>query len=277
MEGRNNGNNRIQLPEPQRIDTRKHTRQKTTGQNNSKGYHNSTERTSRTTMQKKWQQSLRIEIPWRQISGNLVHGIGTKKDTGPWIKNILHRNMRLDGNYTKARRVPCKSCGKGHENWDHFWKCKKYRPIWKKLCKPMNDTTEGETEEKIHRHYSRKWIYLGIKKDGNAISRGQALLHMIAWKFIIQKHTKSAIDGIPPKKINTGNIWKQILSRLVTRINAIQYKTERQRVRQEAKMEGFSLRNTNKKIEPFARIGEEIEWNETLKTELLELKLIKKT
>ena len=55
-------------------------------------------------------------------------------------------------------------------------------------------------------------------------------------------------------------------------------KTERQRIiRQEAKMEGFSLQNTNKKIEPFARIGEEIEWNETLKTELLELKLIKET
>ena len=64
---------------------------------------------------------------------------------------------------------------------------------------------------------------------------------------------------------------------IVTRINAIQYKTERQRIRQEAKMEGFSLRNTNKKIEPFARIGEEIEWNETLKTELLELNLIKET
>jgi len=56
---------------------------------------------------------------------------------------------------------------------------------------------------------------------------------------------------------------------IVTRINAIQYKTERQRIRQEAKMEGFSLRNTNKKIEPFARIGEEIERNETLKKELL--------
>ena len=35
------------------MDTRKYTRQKTTGQNNSKGYHNSTERTPRTTMQKK--------------------------------------------------------------------------------------------------------------------------------------------------------------------------------------------------------------------------------
>ena len=53
MERRNNGNDRIQLPEPKRMDTRKYTRQKTTGQNNSKGYHNSTERTSRTTTQKK--------------------------------------------------------------------------------------------------------------------------------------------------------------------------------------------------------------------------------
>jgi len=52
------------------------------------------------------------------------------------------------------------------------------------------------------------------KQDGNAISRGQSQLHMIAWKFIIQKHTNAAIEGIPPKKINTGNIWKQILSRV---------------------------------------------------------------
>ena len=69
-------------------------------------------------------------------------------------------------------------------------------------------------------------------------------------------------------------------SKRVTRVNAIQYKTERQRIRREAKMEGFSLRNTNKKIEPFARIGEEIEWNETLKKELLvilDLKLTKET
>ena len=92
-------------------------------------------------------------------------------------------------------------------------------------------------------------ILIRNKKDGNAISRGQALLHMIAWKFIIHKHTiKAAIEDIPPKKINTWNIWKQLLSRLVTRINAIQYKTERQRIRQEAKTERFSLRNTNKKI-----------------------------
>ena len=70
------------------------------------------------------------------------------------------------------------------------------------------------------------------KQDGNAISRGQAQLHMIAWKFIIQKHTNAAIEGIPPKKINTGSIWKQIyyMQAIVTRINAILYKTERQRI-----------------------------------------------
>ena len=54
MERRYTGNDRIQLPEPKIMDTRKYTRQKTTtGQNYSKGYHNSTERTPRTTMQKK--------------------------------------------------------------------------------------------------------------------------------------------------------------------------------------------------------------------------------
>ena len=37
------------------------------------------------------------------------------------------------------------------------------------------------------------------------------------------------------------------MSRLVTRINAIQYKTERLRIRREAKTEEFSCRNTNKK------------------------------
>ena len=90
-------------------------------------------------------------MPWRQISGNLVYGIGTNKDTGSWFKNILHnRNLRLYRRelYTRARKVPCKSCGKEHKNWDqHFWKCKKYRPIWRKLSKLINDTTHGGAPE----------------------------------------------------------------------------------------------------------------------------------
>ena len=66
---------------------------------------------------------------------------------------------------------------------------------WRKLSKLMNVTTQGGAEEKTHRHYSRKWIYLGIKNkdDGNALNIWQAL-HMIAWKFVIQKHTKAAIE-----------------------------------------------------------------------------------
>ena len=52
MERKNIGNDRIQLPEPERMDIIKYTKQKTTRQNYSKGHHNSTERTPRTSMQK---------------------------------------------------------------------------------------------------------------------------------------------------------------------------------------------------------------------------------
>ena len=55
------------------MDTRKYTRQKTTGQNNSEGYHNSALKEHQEPRCKiKWQQSLRIDIPWRQVSSNLV-------------------------------------------------------------------------------------------------------------------------------------------------------------------------------------------------------------
>ena len=39
-------------------------------------------------------------------------------------------------------------------------------------------------------------------------------------------HTKASIEGIPPKNIKTDMIWKQIMSRLITRIHAIQYTTQ---------------------------------------------------
>jgi len=49
-------------------------------------------------------------------------------------------------------------------------------------------------------------IYLGIqnKDDVNAFNILWQALHMIAWKFVIQKHTKAAIEGIPPTKIKQG-------------------------------------------------------------------------
>ena len=72
-------------------------------------------------------------------------------------------------------------------------------------------------------------------------------MHMLTWKYITIAHTKASIEGIPPKNINTDIIWKQIMSRLITRIHAIQHKTERARIKREAKQEGFSHYITTKK------------------------------
>ena len=44
-------------------------------------------------------------------------------------------------------------------------------------------------------------VYLGIRKDGKALNRGHALMHMLTWKYIIIAHTKASIEGIPPKHI----------------------------------------------------------------------------
>ena len=91
---------------------------------------------------------------------------------------------------------------------------------------------------------------------------------MLTWKYIIigRAHTKASIEGKPPKNINTDILWKQIMSRLITRIHAIQHKhnhkTERARItikRESAKQEGFSHYNTNKKIGPLTQINETLE------------------
>ena len=95
MERRSNVNEtgRIQLPEPKRMDTRKHTRKETTRPNNSQGHHPSTKNTHGTRMQNQLgkKTKLETEITWRKIGRNIAHGIGTKKDTSSWFKNILHR------------------------------------------------------------------------------------------------------------------------------------------------------------------------------------------
>ena len=110
----------------------------------------------------------------------------------------------------------------------------------------MNETEIAEESGKTH-DYTQEWVYLGIRKDGKALlNRGHALMHMITWKYIIIAHTKASLEGIPPKNIKTDIIWKRIMSRLITRIHAIQHKTERARIKREAKQEGFSHYNTNK-------------------------------
>ena len=82
-------------------------------------------------------------------------------------------------------------------------------------------------------------------RESTIKQRTCALMHMITWKYIIIAHTKASIEGIPPKNIKTDTIWKQIMSRMITRIHAIQHKTERARIKREAKQEGFSYYNSN--------------------------------
>ena len=73
----------------------------------------------------------------------------------------------------------------------------------------------------------------------------------------------------------TDTIWKQIMSRLTTRLHAIQHKTERAKIKREAKQEGFSHYNTNKKVEPLAQISETLDWHPKIEEELIRLNLIK--
>tara|TARA_B100000524_G_scaffold321515_1_gene202433 strand:- start:52 stop:363 length:312 start_codon:yes stop_codon:yes gene_type:complete len=102
MERRSNVNEtgRIQLPEPKRMDTRKHTRKETTRPNNSQGHQHITLILALNTHKElgckaSWEKRLKLEteIPWREIGKNIALGIETKNDTSSWFKNILHRAM----------------------------------------------------------------------------------------------------------------------------------------------------------------------------------------
>ena len=56
--------------------------------------------------------------------------------------------------------------------------------IWKKIINLMNETSIAEESGKTH-EYAHEWIYLGIRKNGKALNRGQALMHMLSWKYVI--------------------------------------------------------------------------------------------
>ena len=91
----------------------------------------------------------------------------------------------------------------------------------------MNEITIAEENGETH-EYTQEWVYLGIRKDGKALNRGHALMHMLTWKdiiILIAHITKASKDGIPPIKIDTDKIWKQILSKLITRLHALKPKT----------------------------------------------------
>ena len=64
------------------------------------------------------------------------------------------------------------------------------------------------------------------------------------------------------------------MSRLITRIHAIEHKTERARIKREANQEVFSHYNTNQKIEPLAQINETLDWHPKIEEELVRLNQI---
>ena len=37
---------------------------------------------------------------------------------------------------------------------------------------------------KTHEYIQAEWVYLGRRKDGKALNRGHALMHMLTWKYI---------------------------------------------------------------------------------------------
>ena len=80
-----------------------------------------------------------------------------------------------------------------------------------------NDSRGERENPRLHTRKGEEWVYLGIRKDGKALNRGHALMHMITWKYIIIAHTKASLEGIPPNNIKTDTIWKRIMSRLITR------------------------------------------------------------
>ena len=138
-----------------------------------------------------------------------------------------------------------------------------------------NRNSRGERENP--RTYTRMGIP-GNKKGGESTKQRTCInAHANMEIHIIMAHTKASIEGIPPKNIKTDTIWKQIMSRLITRINAIQHKTERAKIKREAKQEGFSHYNTNKKIEPLAQISETLDWHPKIEEELIRLNLVKPT
>ena len=114
-------------------------------------------------------RKLETEIPWRKIGRNIAHGIGTKKDTSSWYKNILHRAMYLKGITTTTRTIRCTSCGRSHEDLNHFWKCPKYKPIWKKLINLMKHVHERNINSRGERENPRLYTRMGI--PGNTKGR----------------------------------------------------------------------------------------------------------
>ena len=87
---------------------------------------------------------------------------------------------------------------------------------------------ERDNNSRGERENPRLYTRMGIpgNKKGRESTKQRTCInaHANMEIHIIMAHTKTSIEGIPPKNIKTDTIWKQIMSRLITRIHAIQHK-----------------------------------------------------
>ena len=86
-------------------------------------------------------------------------------------------------------------------------------------------------------------------------------MRILTLKYFIIAHTKESIDGIPPEKHRRNT--ETNISRLITRMHAIQHKTDENKMESEARR--ILNYNTNRKIEPPAQIHEALlDWHPKL-------------
>ena len=116
----------------------------------------------------------------------------------------------------------------------------------------MNETTIAEESGKTH-DYTQECVYLGIRKDGKALNRGHALMHIAHANMEIHYKRKSTHESIDRRNTAEKHKHRHTMEANNEQTDhkntcAIQHKTERARItikRESAKQEGFSHYNTN--------------------------------
>ena len=103
---------------------------------------------------------LGADIPWKKIGKEVASQIGTPRDISAWFKNILLMSFLL--RRERGASHSCMACAEENEDWDHFWRCKAFRPTWRKFTHLANRLHEEEDSE---HNYSPHLFYLGVKKN----------------------------------------------------------------------------------------------------------------
>ena len=193
-----------------------------------------------------WDERIGLELPWASIGGEFARNVGTTRDTGSWFRNILHRALWLKAK--GGARHACSACADQNEreNWEHFWRCKTWKPTWQKFVDLANEL-EGEH----HAGHTEACIYLGIDGTGEAFKGTLGLLHKLVWKFIIMEFTKASIEGT---QIQHETIWKRAMRRLATRINAQGRRVQRRNLSTEGRGTRSKWEKLNKRMGPVAHL-----------------------